>query len=218
MGGDGRHVLRLDLLPAPQQGDSRLTSGDRIPGEGHTCIRSGSQFWSGVTGLARVTPLDPSPLRDVKLGLSAGPTAGAPLPRSFARRVGTARVATKPQRARDSFGERAAVPRGGGGRDKEQDPEGADCTRHRRTCPSVCGRVCEASGGSRREARGRHRGRLLPCSPEARPGARNPWNRFGNSEAVPESRARRDTPPGPGRARSLPGRGAGESLVSFRLV
>lgn len=59
MGGDGKHVLRLDLLPAPQQGESRLTSGDRIPGEGHTCIRSGSQFWSGVTGLARVTPFGP---------------------------------------------------------------------------------------------------------------------------------------------------------------
>lgn len=49
----------LDLLPAPQQGESRLTSGDRIPGEGHTCIRSGSQFWSSVTGLAQVTPFGP---------------------------------------------------------------------------------------------------------------------------------------------------------------
>lgn len=110
MGGDGKHVLRLDLLPAPQQGESRLTSGDRIPGEGHTCIRSGSQFWSGVTGLARVTPLDPSLLRDVKLGLSAGPTAGAPLPRSFARRVGTAQVATKPQRARGQFRRTSCCP------------------------------------------------------------------------------------------------------------
>lgn len=59
MGGDPRRLLCLDLPPTPQQGDSRLTGGDRIPGEGRTCLRSGHKFRSSVTGSAQVTPFGP---------------------------------------------------------------------------------------------------------------------------------------------------------------
>lgn len=68
----GKRAQPTGLPPTPQEGDSRLTSADGIPGEGHTCMRS------GVMGLAQVTPFGPVASSRRKARHARGAHGGSP--------------------------------------------------------------------------------------------------------------------------------------------